>query len=407
MEVVQQHRIIQPMPHQSSICPPIPPVLPQQPHMQHPNPKVTVLQNISLQPIKEESTEPEEDAVGDMNPLEQIANVSVCTNENQVLRPKILTTVKPNSSIAIKPASMQLAGPSNDNQKIKMCSTKKPITKTVNSGQKLIVVSNAQTLTSNSILQRTLQIPFVKNVSIKNFDKFKIVTTNSSPTSIQVANVTNSVGNPLKHKVVTVKTNPVTKKVIPLSQLQVLNSKGSIKVLPLGGKIVGKTVGTTSSPLYIMNTTQLAAKNSPTPQLTTINKLNIIEEPKSIKIPESDESEQNLTADDNRENGKSSVLADILKASGVITEAEDYDAKIEEFHIPQNKVKIEDNDGGEVIPILKESNEALEIEKTEEQPVEYEIMDIKREEETEDAESSKCTKVYKIVCKNNEHFVGS
>lgn len=57
---------------------------------------------------------------------------------------------------------------------------------------------------------------------------------------------------------VTVRTNPATKKVIPLSQLQVLNSKGGIKVLPLGGKIVGKTVTTStntvsSSPVYIMN----------------------------------------------------------------------------------------------------------------------------------------------------------
>lgn len=388
MEVVQQHRIIQPMPHQSSICPSTPSV-PQQQHIQHPNQKVTVLQNISLQPIKEEDVEQEEDVGGEINPLEQVANVSVCPNENQVLRPKMLTNVKPNSNIAVKPPSVQLAGSSNDSQKIKMCSTKKPTTKTVNSGQKLIVVSNAQTLTSNSILQRTLQIPFVKNVSIKNFDKFKIVTTNSSPTSIQVASVSNSIGNPLKHKVVTVKTNPVTKKVIPLSQLQVLNSKGSIKVLPLGGKIVGKTVGTTSSPLYIMNTTQLTTKNSPSSQLSTVSKLNVIEEPKSIKINESDESQQNLCTEDSRENGKSSVLADILKASGVITEAEDYDAKIEEFHIPQNKSKVEENQGEEVIPELKETNEATEVGKTEEQTVEYEIMDIKSEEETEDTEHSK------------------
>lgn len=393
MEIMQQQRIIQPMPHQSSMSVPIPTMIPP-PHpqnIQHSNQKVTVLQNISLQPIKEECTAPEEDTVGEMKPLEQVINMPVCSNENQIARPKMLPIVKPNTSIAIKPTSIpsvQIAGISSDNQKTKMCSAKKTITKTVNSGQKLIVVSNAQTLTTNSILQRTLQIPFVKNVSIKNFDKFKIVTTNSSPTSIQVANVTNSSGTPIKHKVVTVKTNPITKKVIPLSQLQVLNSKGSIKVLPLGGKIVGKTVGTTSSPLYIMNTSQLP-KNSSTTQFTAANKLNVVEEIKSNKSTESEESDQNVTADENRENGKSSVLADILKASGVITEAEDYDAKIEEFHIPQNKIKIEDGEDPQVTTNSKDGIEELEYEKTDVQNVEYEIMDLKKDEILEESENSK------------------
>lgn len=377
MEVIQQPRIIQPMPHQSSVCAPTHSPQPPQHHLPPSNQKVTVLQNISLQPIKEEYTENDR-IVGEMKPLEQVQAAPLCTNENQAPRPKIITTVKPNSSITLKSTPIQLAGPSSD-QKIKVCSAKKSITKTVNSGQKLIVVSNAQTITSNSILQRTLQIPFVKNVSIKNFDKFKIVTTNSSPTSLQVTNVTNSAGNPVKHKVVTVKTNPMAKKVIPLSQLQVLNSKGNIKVLPLGGKIVGKTIGTASSPLYIMNSAQLT-KNNPIPQFNTVNKTTVIEEIKPIRTIESGEVDQNISNEEitNRENGKSSVLADILKASGVITEAEDYDAKIEEFHIPQNKSKIDEHDGVQIMTDSREDTEESEVDQNEVQTVEYEIIDVKK-----------------------------
>lgn len=140
---------------------------------------------------------------------------------------------------------------------IKVCTPRKPsTTKTVTTctGQKLIVVSNAQSITTSSILQRTLTIPFVKNISVKNIDKFKIVTSNAS-TPMQLTSLSNSstFTNNSKHKVVTVRANPGMKKVIPLSQLQVLNAKGSIKVLPIGGKIVTKTNGNSGSPIYIVN----------------------------------------------------------------------------------------------------------------------------------------------------------
>lgn len=334
--IQQQHRVMQQLPQpiqqQATICP-----VPQAPLLSQ---KVNVLQNISLQTPKEESLDQDE-ANANLKLPEQVPNVPVCANENQAPRPKLITNIKPNANITIKQTSAQPPGPSNELQKsIKMCSSKKPVTKTVNSGQKLIVVSNAQTIPTNSILQRTLQIPFVKNVSIKNFEKFKIVTTNSVPTTIQVTNATNSGVNSVKHKVVTVKTNPTTKKVIPFSQLQVLNSKGSIKVLPLGGKIVGKTVTASSSPLYIMNTvgaSQPFPKNNSNSQAVAAPKLQggTAEEANPAAL------ENGTDASDrsSRENGKSSVLADILKASGVISDdgAEDYDTKIEEFHIPQNK----------------------------------------------------------------------
>ncbi|XP_018562629.1 BRCA2-interacting transcriptional repressor EMSY isoform X2 [Anoplophora glabripennis] len=336
--IQQQHRVMQQVPqpvqHQTTICP-----LPQQPLISQ---KVNVLQNISLQSPKEEPLDQEEVNANIKLP-EQVPNIPVCANENQAPRPKLITNIKPNTNITIKQTSAQPPGPSTEMQKsIKMCSAKKPVTKTVNSGQKLIVVSNAQTIPTNSILQRTLQIPFVKNVSIKNFEKFKIVTSNSVPTNIQVANTTNSGVNSVKHKVVTVKTNPTTKKVIPFSQLQVLNSKGSIKVLPLGGKIVGKTMSASSSPLYIMNTvgaSQPFSKSNSNSQAIATAKVQVgVSEDACPAILENGGEAVDRVS---RENGKSSVLADILKASGVISDdgAEDYDTKIEEFHIPQNKTR--------------------------------------------------------------------
>ncbi|KAJ8916272.1 hypothetical protein NQ315_016412 [Exocentrus adspersus] len=326
----QQHRVLQQtpqaIPQQATTCP----AAPVTTH------KVNILQNINLQPAKEEPIEYEEPSNGNVQLSDQTPGAAsqLCPNENQVPRPKLITNLKPN--ITIKQGATLTPGPSNELQKsIKMCASKKPVTKTVNSGQKLIVVSNAQTIPTNSILQRTLQIPFVKNVSIKNFEKFKIVTSNATPASIQV---TNPGVNSVKHKVVTVKTNPATKKVIPFSQLQVLNTKGSIKVLPLGGKIVGKTMSASSSPLYIMNTvgaSQSITKAATPPAVTAAKVQAGALEDAAVPLENGDESSDKT----NKENGKSSVLADILKASGVISDdsAEDYDAKIEEFRVVENR----------------------------------------------------------------------
>ncbi|KAG5876868.1 BRCA2-interacting transcriptional repressor EMSY [Gonioctena quinquepunctata] len=370
MELVQQPRLIQPI-QQTGIC--------STPPTQFVNQKVNVLQNISLQPIKEESVEQEQERkdLSIAEPLEQFPTIPVCSNENHApsMRHKFIPNLKPNSSITIKNTSPQPAGPSTEIQKsIKVCAGKKSITKTVNSGQKLIVVSNAQTVPSSSILQRTLQIPFVKNVSIKNLEKFKIVTSNSTPTTLNLTNVINSSMNSAKHKVVAVKTNPTTKKVIPLSQLQVLNSKGSIKVLPLGGKIVGKAVSGPSSPLFIVNNTQIA-KSSLSSQVVATSK---VQSGDGSKLRATmNEPSGGITISSNGENGKSSVLEDILKASGVISDectADDYDTKIEEFHIPQNRNKdIEDEN--DQIKIITED----EIKTNEIQNLEYAIVDVKGE----------------------------
>lgn len=366
-------QVPQPIQQQTTICP-----LPQQPLVTQ---KVNVLQNISLQSPKEEPLDQEEMTANTKLP-EQVPNVPVCANENQAPRPKLITNLKPNANITIKQTPAQPPGPSSEIQKsIKVCSSKKPITKTVNSGQKLIVVSNAQTIPTNSILQRTLQIPFVKNVSIKNFEKFKIVTSNSVPGNIQVSNTTNSGMNSVKHKVVTVKTNPATKKVIPFSQLQVLNSKGSIKVLPLGGKIVGKTMSASSSPLYIMNTvgaSQQFTKSNCTPQAITTAKAQggTGEETNPTVLENGNEGGDRS----NRENGKSSVLADILKASGVISDdgAEDYDTKIEEFHIPQNKTRDAEPECAEMEAVTSE--EELGV-KTDTQDFGYTVLPVQEVKE--------------------------
>ncbi|EFA04488.2 BRCA2-interacting transcriptional repressor EMSY [Tribolium castaneum] len=263
--------------------------IPFNPIMQSSNgPKVV------LPPSGEETIE---QIQNEINNYPQKSDAPSCSNENQAPRAKLFTPTKPTQSLTFK--QITTAGTSD----VKLC-PKKTITKPGTPlGQKLIVVSNAQTIHTSSILQKTLSIPLVKNISVKNFEKFKIVTT-SSPQLVTAANNINS----LKHKVVTVKTNPTTKKVIPLS---LLNSKGGIKVLPIGGKIVGKTTTSTSSPpLYIVNT---VAPKTTTPAVVT-------EAPPSVS----------------KENGKSSVLGDILKASGVTTD--DFDTQIEEFRIPNNHV---------------------------------------------------------------------
>ncbi|XP_056644631.1 BRCA2-interacting transcriptional repressor EMSY isoform X1 [Diorhabda sublineata] len=372
IDMVQQHRIIQSVPQpQAASC--------SSPQPQFLNQRINVLQNITLQPIKDEIIEGEETEMNNSKLPEQSMTtpVSVCSNENQAPKPKLLTNFKPNTSITIKQPSPQLAGPSSEIQKnIKITNTKKPITKAINAGQKLIVVSNAQTIPSSSILQKTLQIPFVKNISIKNFEKFKIVTSNSTPTSLQLTNVTNSGVNSVKHKVVSVKPNSSSKKVIPLSQLQVLNSKGNIKVLPIGSKIVSKSVTGTSSPIYIVNTTQQLTKSTPTQVVATSQIQSEKPEDKKTEIVMSEV--DGVSSPTNRENGKSSVLEDILKASGISEEniSEHYEDKVEDTQISNNKECSENqNPDGIADNAVTLSNNFEEYSVVNEQHIEEEYVD--------------------------------
>lgn len=264
--------------------------------------------------------------------IEQIAQSPV---EEEVGISKTLPL--PNKSlqpITLKHVPNTNAGTSGELHKtVKVCSTsRKPaITKTMttSTGQKLIVVSNPQSITTSSILQRTLTIPFVKNISVKNIDKIKIVTTNSStPVQIAPLNSTSTFNPNTKHKVVTVRTNPI-KKVIPISQLQVLNAKGGIKVLPIGGKIVTKTNGNSGSPIYIVNSStnmQALTKStsstpnvvmSPMAQECSIN-LN-----KGVQEKEKDDSIELMESDDRN-----------------VTE----DVEIQQYHIEEIKMETREGD---------------------------------------------------------------
>lgn len=328
------------------------------------SPKINVLQNISLQPPVVTTSIATTNSAATTTELNDMQNSS-----------KILTNMK---HLTLKPLTGDVAA-----KTIKICTppptttttitttttsattqikksattpittaTATTITKTVNSGQKLIVVSNAQTFQSN-ILQRTLSIPFVKNISVKNIEKFKIVTTNS--TNLNATTITNTLNtnSSVKHKVVTVRTNPNTanKKVIPLSQIQMLNTKGSsIKVLPLTGKIVGKTTTSSTAPLYIVN----PANNKPTISITTITKQPEIETKEETAVAQVEIVPSTNASLINKENtNKSSVLEDILRASGVVNE--DYDEKISEFHIVQKSLESEMD---ESINKMKEEHDA-------------------------------------------------
>lgn len=109
----------------------------------------------------------------------------------------------------------------------------KPYTakKAPNQNHKVMVVSNAETSATNSILHKTLSVPISKITKL-NLDKFKIVPSSFS-SALQVSGNKNFIS----------KTG---KRIIPLSQLQMLNhkfsSKGGIKVLPISSKILGKNI---------------------------------------------------------------------------------------------------------------------------------------------------------------------
>lgn len=217
--------------------------------------KINVIQNLVINPSQtEESSEIFQNELNNHHLVVQKTDhlQVINPNESQTTRLKVMSPLKPVANLAFKHLTANTSsGPTNnDFQKtMKVGAPKRTSAKQgppLPFNQKLIVVSNAQTTQSNSILQKTLSVPLMKNISMKNLEKFKIVTTTSSQISIS-----NNVAN-FKPKMVTVKTNPASQKVIPLSML---NSRGAIKVLPIGGKIIGRnTTSTTSQPIFIVNT---------------------------------------------------------------------------------------------------------------------------------------------------------
>ncbi|KAK4879938.1 hypothetical protein RN001_008084 [Aquatica leii] len=323
------------------------------------SPKINILQNISIQaPIKNEDIV--DHIKNETNNIQKTldqnhTSVPSSSNENQAPKPQkqAIVNIKANANITYKHVASP--GPSSEIQKsLKVCTTRKPLTKGI-AGQKLIIVSNAQSINTSSILQRTLTIPFVKNVSVKNFDKFKIVSTSTNTSTLQLTSLANATANTFttnsaKHKVVTVRTNTNNKKIIPLAHLHALNAKGSIKMLPVGGKILSKAT-TTSSPLYIMNNVggiqAITKSTSSTPVVMTCRPQDPITDLKVVaknKVQTNDDLSylENDSIDNFNDDGnKTSVLADILKASGVISPdnehiSVDYETQISQFAIPQS-----------------------------------------------------------------------
>lgn len=280
------------------------------------SPQPNLTNSTKTNTISEEQTTPEQTRKNDTNIQEIPTPHTSCSNENQAPKGKsIIANNKLTQSLPPLKA-ISCPGPSGDIQKaIKIC-PRKTLTKSMSTGQKLLVVSNSQSTPTNSILQKTLTIPYVKNLSVKNFDKFKIVTTTAITNSLPVTPVTNSSSfNSVKHKVVTVRTNPTTKK-LSLSHLQVLSAKGNIKVLPFGGKILSKTTTAPASNLFIMNTNDGLQTKSILSTPVMMAKPQEDRKPCINDYTETNIPSYSIEAAVPKEN-KSSVLAEILEASGV------------------------------------------------------------------------------------------
>lgn len=102
--------------------------------------------------------------------------------------------------------------------------------KTISIGQKVIVVTNSQTIPTNSILQKTLSVPMNKFTKL-NLDNFKIIPNSQLPPTAGLPNK-----NTPKPKLVTIKGTS-NKKLISLSKLQMLNANSNLKVVPYEGKL--------------------------------------------------------------------------------------------------------------------------------------------------------------------------
>ncbi|XP_076266805.1 uncharacterized protein LOC143200261 isoform X2 [Rhynchophorus ferrugineus] len=132
----------------------------------------------------------------------------------QRIAPQTLRPIVSRTSFEIEPVSEKCEGAKETPNSEQKEPYTKPMSstfdlnrakKTLGKGQKVMIVPNSQSTTTNSILHKTLSVPMTKVATIKS-----------------------------------------GKKIIPLSQLQILNHrfapKGSFKVLPLKGKFIGKNV---------------------------------------------------------------------------------------------------------------------------------------------------------------------
>lgn len=267
------------------------------------SPKINVLQNISVPSVKSEIKSETFDVQSDEEneEVETLSPQPGCSNENQLptkVQRSVVATIKSNQGVVVKPGDLH--------KSIKLC-PRKTIAKPPSAGQKLIVVSTPQSVTP-SMLHRALTVPVVKNL-----DKFKIVSTTTGTGAALPITAVKSVGtNATKHKVVTVRTNTLPKKV-SLSHLQFLNAKGSIKVLPFGGKIITKATTLPTSNLIIVNSGECKTNVKSIASTPVILSTGSQE---SLAIKPTDD--ENSIDGQSKDEPKSAVLAEILKASGVV-----------------------------------------------------------------------------------------
>lgn len=296
------------------------------------------------------------------NPLPPPNNIGANENITAPSKSSGVQVIKPaisNSNTKIQQPPVIVNAAEIASKSIKICPARKVITttaRTQNQSQKLIIVSNSQGNTTSSILQRTLTIPFVKTISMKNLDKLKVINNASGSSVSTTAGATAN----QKPKLLTVHTKmktsapgkPINIPFIQGVQLQALQNKGAIKMVPLSTttKISSKPgVINTSGSVYIMNSgaiSAVTASNSspimtPKPQSSTEaeNHRNVyIIKNEDIKsgvsvITNSSENLNNqnvvlLNVQPQKIEQKSSVLSDILKASGVIPD--DIEAPVSE-----------------------------------------------------------------------------
>ncbi|XP_066141227.1 BRCA2-interacting transcriptional repressor EMSY [Euwallacea fornicatus] len=186
--------------------------------------KVNIIQNIAIPSAKTDFVSvrdaPKETAISPL-PHNDIPT------KNLPLNPVVLLNIQQSMNTVCNNTNEELV--SDTNKK----STPK---KTISIGQKVIVVSNSQTLPTNSILQKTLSVPMNKLQKL-NLDKFKIVPnphtqiSTTAPLQLSSPNLIAS-----KPKLVTIKGTS-NKKVIPLSKLQMFNPKANLKVIPYDGTL--------------------------------------------------------------------------------------------------------------------------------------------------------------------------
>lgn len=383
--------------------------------------------------------------VGNNAPVVSENNVS----QNKVTAGQSIVSKTPTTSTnAIKVQAPVVVNANEVTTKsIKICPARKVVTagsRVQPQSQKLIIVSNSQGNTTSSILQRTLTIPYVKTISMKNLDKLKVIsTTSSASTNNATTSVTTQKPKFLAVTKMKNSSKPISIPFIQSVQLQALQNKGAIKMIPLSTTTKITTskptvINTTSGSVYIMNSnTNISAvtTSNASPIMTTKPQTPTEDVPqKNVYVLKNDDAKPPTVSVINNSEGsilnqnvvllnvppkveqKSSVLTDILKASGVIPNDEpeqevvqdetdmtsqdlgDIESQISQFTvatIPNTREVECTPQGGE-----SEQNEVLEEPQESQEDDQYENMIDEGNATTDTTEESNYVILGKSNCEN-------